>query len=386
METLSVCMIVQNREALLPITLESLGGIYDELIVVDGGSTDRTCEICLDYGATLIHSQWNHHYAQQRNVYLRAATTDWIFAIDSDEFIDKKTLYFLHLLKLRGEKFRPALFFLPRRWLSPQSLSHYITSPPHYPDGQARIFRPEGLSYKGRVHAIPYGAPREQRLIQELGLYHLDLFISSEEQRRAKVASYSRDHSRDGAPEFYLPQVSSLQLSPWNWTDILPAVQARLRSIDPQLPLSDADAIDVLTPQQVPLLIDRRTFILFPAWQPLDEASFYELVTAIGWLASRSEQQPTTLLVYGGIHTRLITTILTNAATELAINQGLQIPKHLHILIIQQLDAAMKSQILEAAPIHVVLTNEQQPTIAEFGAAALPTQRLDRALPTTPPI
>jgi len=94
-------MMVQNRANLLPITLESLGGIYDELIVVDGGSTDRTCEICLEYGAKIIHSPWANDYAQQRNIYLKEVKTDWVFAIDSDEFIDKNTLYFLQLLKLR---------------------------------------------------------------------------------------------------------------------------------------------------------------------------------------------------------------------------------------------------------------------------------------------
>jgi glycosyltransferase involved in cell wall biosynthesis len=40
MPSLSVCMMVQNAEKTLAIALESLDHVYDELIIVDGGSTE----------------------------------------------------------------------------------------------------------------------------------------------------------------------------------------------------------------------------------------------------------------------------------------------------------------------------------------------------------
>ena len=45
METISLCMIVKNEEAVLERCLNSTRGIWDELIVVDTGSQDRTREI-----------------------------------------------------------------------------------------------------------------------------------------------------------------------------------------------------------------------------------------------------------------------------------------------------------------------------------------------------
>ena len=46
---ISVCMIVKNEEDVLARCLDSLRGIWDELIIVDTGSTDRTKEIAKKY-------------------------------------------------------------------------------------------------------------------------------------------------------------------------------------------------------------------------------------------------------------------------------------------------------------------------------------------------
>ena len=42
MITISACMIVKNEEKVLKRCLDSLKGIWDELIIVDTGSTDKT--------------------------------------------------------------------------------------------------------------------------------------------------------------------------------------------------------------------------------------------------------------------------------------------------------------------------------------------------------
>ena len=40
-------MIVRNEEDNLPRCLESVGGLFDEIVIVDTGSTDATREIAL---------------------------------------------------------------------------------------------------------------------------------------------------------------------------------------------------------------------------------------------------------------------------------------------------------------------------------------------------
>jgi len=45
MPPISAILITFNEERDLPSALASLAGVVDETVVVDSGSTDRTCEI-----------------------------------------------------------------------------------------------------------------------------------------------------------------------------------------------------------------------------------------------------------------------------------------------------------------------------------------------------
>jgi glycosyltransferase involved in cell wall biosynthesis/tetratricopeptide (TPR) repeat protein len=85
----SVCLIVKNEEKNLPSCLESVRGLANEVIVVDTGSTDRTREIAVRYGAKVFDFVWVKSFAAARNATLDHATGDWIFWIDADDRIDE---------------------------------------------------------------------------------------------------------------------------------------------------------------------------------------------------------------------------------------------------------------------------------------------------------
>jgi glycosyltransferase involved in cell wall biosynthesis/cytochrome c-type biogenesis protein CcmH/NrfG len=84
----SLCLIVKNEERNLPDCLTSAAGIFDEIIVVDTGSTDRTKEIARSFGARVFDFPWINSFSAARNECLRHATGDWIFWLDGDDRLD----------------------------------------------------------------------------------------------------------------------------------------------------------------------------------------------------------------------------------------------------------------------------------------------------------
>ena len=81
----SLCMIVRDEEQDLAECLESVADLIDEIVVVDTGSTDRTCEVARRFGSRVFDFPWVDSFAAARNESLRHATGDWIFWLDADE-------------------------------------------------------------------------------------------------------------------------------------------------------------------------------------------------------------------------------------------------------------------------------------------------------------
>jgi glycosyltransferase involved in cell wall biosynthesis len=81
---LSVVVITFNEERNIGRCLASVRGIADEVVVVDSFSTDRTEEICRQYGATFLQHPFEGHI-QQKNYALSRATHPYVLSLDADE-------------------------------------------------------------------------------------------------------------------------------------------------------------------------------------------------------------------------------------------------------------------------------------------------------------
>ena len=81
-------MIVKDEENNLPHCLASVAGLFDEIVVVDTGSTDRTREIAREFGARVFDFVWVDDFAAARNAALARATGDYAFWLDADDVID----------------------------------------------------------------------------------------------------------------------------------------------------------------------------------------------------------------------------------------------------------------------------------------------------------
>ena len=98
----SVCVITENEEKNIARCLSSFKRCGFELVVVDTGSTDRTKEEARRYTDKVFDFEWNDDFSAARNYSLSKASNDWIFVIDSDEWLESADTgemdYFMHHL------------------------------------------------------------------------------------------------------------------------------------------------------------------------------------------------------------------------------------------------------------------------------------------------
>ncbi len=90
MITISVCMIVKNEEKVLARCLDSLKGLYEELIIVDTGSVDSTKEIAARYTDKIYDYEWISDFSDARNYAFSLASMEYIYSADADEYLDEE--------------------------------------------------------------------------------------------------------------------------------------------------------------------------------------------------------------------------------------------------------------------------------------------------------
>ena len=84
----SVIVTVKNEEKKIQVCLAALTD-FDEIIVVDSNSQDKTAAISIENGATLVNFEWNGLYPKKRQWCLDHLNLkhDWIFFVDADEIV-----------------------------------------------------------------------------------------------------------------------------------------------------------------------------------------------------------------------------------------------------------------------------------------------------------
>jgi tetratricopeptide (TPR) repeat protein len=101
----------------LPACLESVAGLFDDIVVLDTGSTDRTKEIAAQLGARVADFPWVDDFAAARNECLKHARGAWIFWMDADDRLDAENREKLGVL-LGGLKDENVAFVMKCRCLA----------------------------------------------------------------------------------------------------------------------------------------------------------------------------------------------------------------------------------------------------------------------------
>jgi glycosyltransferase involved in cell wall biosynthesis/predicted TPR repeat methyltransferase len=99
---LSLNMIVRNEEQNIRECLSSIAGLFDEMVIVDTGSTDGTATIARKLGARVIHVPWNDNFSDARNAALEHTSGKWVFWLDADDRLDAHAVRTLRSLIARS--------------------------------------------------------------------------------------------------------------------------------------------------------------------------------------------------------------------------------------------------------------------------------------------
>lgn len=168
---LSVTLATHNEEENLERCLKSIENIANEIVIVDGESTDRTVEIAKKFKARVIPTTNKVNFHINKQMANDAAEGIWILQLDADEVItkelaeeisavvrmsdvevkarrlpeEKQRLFEIQQLqvamrdgKLEGEGEETVAFFMPRLNLL---LGRFMRHTGMYPDGVIRLFK-----------------------------------------------------------------------------------------------------------------------------------------------------------------------------------------------------------------------------------------------------
>jgi glycosyltransferase involved in cell wall biosynthesis len=141
---LSVVLATYNEEKNIARCLGAIKDIADEIIVVDGESTDNTIGIAKEIGARVISTTNKSNFHINKQMAMDEAKGELVFQLDADEVADKELLSFI--VKIHQEvlgrtnqdnKTKPVAWFIKRKNLF---LGHFFTKAGQYPDPVIRLY------------------------------------------------------------------------------------------------------------------------------------------------------------------------------------------------------------------------------------------------------
>ncbi len=241
--SISAILITLNEENNIARCLESVS-FCNEIIVVDGGSSDKTIEIAKSFGAKVeVKTQWQG-FGAQKSIALSLASGDWVLSIDADEVVSPELK--LEILQAIDQD-RINGFFINR--LS-NFLGHWMRHGGWHPDYILRLARKNECQFdlapihekmivngatgylQGRL--LHYSYPTIDAVLAKQARYALDSARSKSESRgsRHSVASamcrslfrfiqlyFVRLGFLDGTPGF-LAAISKSQETFWKYAAV----------------------------------------------------------------------------------------------------------------------------------------------------------------------
>jgi glycosyltransferase involved in cell wall biosynthesis len=190
----SALVITMNEAHRLGRCLASLAWA-DEIVVLDGGSSDNTHEICNDPRQPwadviqYVHVPWRG-FLNQRNEALARARHDWVLVVDSDEAVSPELAARIRSMMAAPEE-------PPYRAYKVRRVEYFLGRPIRAgiwnPSWQDRFFHRAGVRYINNVHEYPVFAEPPGRIAEPIHhdpSFDLDRFL-------AKMNAYTTIEAQD---------------------------------------------------------------------------------------------------------------------------------------------------------------------------------------------
>lgn len=133
---LSVAVAVYNEEANLGDCLDSVKGLADEIVVVDGTSSDKTVEIAKKHKAEVLIEPNRTNFHINKQIAIDACRGDWILQLDADERVTPELAE--EIKKVMDSSSAYPAYYLKR---TNYFLGRFMKKGGMYPDPVIRLFQ-----------------------------------------------------------------------------------------------------------------------------------------------------------------------------------------------------------------------------------------------------
>ncbi|UCD53124.1 MAG: glycosyltransferase [Phycisphaerales bacterium] len=168
---LSTCIITQNNAASLRRAIANTEHFSDEIVVVDGGSTDGTEFVARSHPKCVyLQRPFDGNFAAQKNFGFDHASGQWIFELDEDEVVCDDLAGRIRPLAQNATEVG---FALRRWWLSSLSPLQYVSTELFETAWIPRLFRNDP-----RIrYVFPLDGPNSGVIHHEFDRRHQPLFV-----------------------------------------------------------------------------------------------------------------------------------------------------------------------------------------------------------------
>lgn len=136
METISIAIATLNEEENLKQCLDSVRDLAWEIVVVDGGSEDKTLEVAREFNAKIIKTDNPTIFHINKNKAIDAAKGKWVLQLDADEVVTKELAE--EIKEAVGQQSSINGYWIPRRNFF---LGAFLKKGGQYPDYTLRLYR-----------------------------------------------------------------------------------------------------------------------------------------------------------------------------------------------------------------------------------------------------